>query len=897
MFLGPSLRRVEAEKFLYADYRPPVRRGDLVKLPPGTIVGMVDGVFDQELAVSPREVLSAVRRGVRVFGSSSMGALRAAEVPGVVGVGKIYQMFRSGLLEDDDEVALVFERESWRSLSEPMVNIRYAVERLVTPGTIDRESGSTIVAVAKRLPYPERNYQRILDEAGLGTKRDATQLIGMLRSYDLKRDDAISLLERIANDVEPNADEPSSRTVVPFMNDEDDRPDSEQARDVFSVTAPVMFWEFGETIEFHRVVQFLTLTGEILPHARAVVARLALRGIPFCEDLSRGPSLEESTQRVMDRLAAEWGLLTDEEVRVTLADCGLGAQSLESSLDDEISSQRMIRALVREGSEVFFAALRAQLFLDNLALKRAAARLGSLDFFARRATATPLTEQELAGARSKLCHALDVRDSRGLSREALAWGIDETALSTQVELIARARRAAQEHRAEQAKNRKASVSLPRNLRSRRKPKGEPRFSVDRRTAASAARRLRDVVGITRVAVITGLSDMGIPNAQAFRPDGHFSSTVGSGKSESAVGARIGAIMEEVEKWTQERYALREAESGDRSASFLTLRNAGRRRECPPPVDPCDLDLPFDSCYQPGLEMDWRECTDLVSGNPALVPRAALTMERLPCDIYFSPRAGRKVFGTNGLASGFTREDAICHALCEYIERHGDVVNEVLDANPGGSGKPNVKVLDNSTLLTSTVRLLRKIERTGRRVRIFDIRADVLVPTFRVRISTPAFGEEDLFGVTHHSAWGKASHPNPEVAVNMAILEAVQSVMTVTAGAREDLTVRSRSLGRHERTVAATRPAFASRNADAELPTVAFCSVDGLVSNDVREDIRWTVERVRDAGYPRVLVCDLTAEEIRPAVVVRVLIPGLETVNPFRTGVVARMGLLTDLLHP
>jgi hypothetical protein len=86
VFVGPSISREEAERHLGADFRPPCRRGDLEQMRRGCIVGIIDGVFHQDLAVSPREILQAVDRGVHVFGAASMGALRAAEVPGMRGI-------------------------------------------------------------------------------------------------------------------------------------------------------------------------------------------------------------------------------------------------------------------------------------------------------------------------------------------------------------------------------------------------------------------------------------------------------------------------------------------------------------------------------------------------------------------------------------------------------------------------------------------------------------------------------------------------------------------------------------------------------------------------------------------------------------------------------------------
>src|SRR4051812_34796576 len=105
VFLGPSLPLEHAKRTLPgADYRPPIKRGDLDAIPGGTIVGMIDGVFGQTLAISPEEIREAVDRGVTIYGSSSMGALRAAEVRGVLGVGRIFEMYRSGAIERDDGV-------------------------------------------------------------------------------------------------------------------------------------------------------------------------------------------------------------------------------------------------------------------------------------------------------------------------------------------------------------------------------------------------------------------------------------------------------------------------------------------------------------------------------------------------------------------------------------------------------------------------------------------------------------------------------------------------------------------------------------------------------------------------------------------------------------------------
>src|SRR5687767_2156797 len=90
VFIGPSLSLDQAKLILpNADYRAPIKRGDLDSIAPGTVVGIIDGVFAQNLAISPGEIREAVDNGVSVYGAASMGALRAAEVSSVAGVGRV----------------------------------------------------------------------------------------------------------------------------------------------------------------------------------------------------------------------------------------------------------------------------------------------------------------------------------------------------------------------------------------------------------------------------------------------------------------------------------------------------------------------------------------------------------------------------------------------------------------------------------------------------------------------------------------------------------------------------------------------------------------------------------------------------------------------------------------
>lgn len=203
VFLGPSLDADAAKNILDADYRPPASRGDIfmaVKEGAG-IIGLIDGVFFQACAIAHREILYALEEGVKVIGASSMGALRASEldVYGMEGVGRVYELYKEGELVSDDEVALLFDPETFKPLSEPLVNIRYNLELAEEKGIITKVVEEKILKVAKSLYYPERDYEIILSIAEEELNVDLKRLKKFLREdkRDLKREDAVAALKRI----------------------------------------------------------------------------------------------------------------------------------------------------------------------------------------------------------------------------------------------------------------------------------------------------------------------------------------------------------------------------------------------------------------------------------------------------------------------------------------------------------------------------------------------------------------------------------------------------------------------------------------------------------------------------------------------------------------------------
>ena len=208
VFLGPSLPRAEALALLAATYLPPVRKGDVYALLASGVrrVVIVDGIFHSGPSVWQRELLAAIDEGIEVLGAGSMGALRAAELHGLgmIGVGTVFEWFRDGLLDGDDEVALrhAGEEYGYRALSEPLVNLRATLRRATADGELGPDEEAELVAGLKRTYYPERSQRAVLSsrvvEAWPAARRDrfAAYLAGC--AIDIKAEDSRRVLAMCA---------------------------------------------------------------------------------------------------------------------------------------------------------------------------------------------------------------------------------------------------------------------------------------------------------------------------------------------------------------------------------------------------------------------------------------------------------------------------------------------------------------------------------------------------------------------------------------------------------------------------------------------------------------------------------------------------------------------------
>jgi hypothetical protein len=211
IFTGNSISHEDARKILRANYQPPVRRFQLEKFVQKgyKVIGIIDGIFFDRAAVGHREILSALNAGVKVIGGASMGALRASELDthGMIGVGKIYEWYRDGVIESDDEVAVSTNPDTFEPISVPLVNIRETLKAAFASGLLSKEEHSGLLQLAIDTYYPDRSYLGLVNEGakrGLFPEEKKKIILDFCASneVDVKREDAILVLETVKKLIE-----------------------------------------------------------------------------------------------------------------------------------------------------------------------------------------------------------------------------------------------------------------------------------------------------------------------------------------------------------------------------------------------------------------------------------------------------------------------------------------------------------------------------------------------------------------------------------------------------------------------------------------------------------------------------------------------------------------------
>ena len=384
------------------------------------------------------------------------------------------------------------------------------------------------------------------------------------------------------------------------------------------------------------------------------------------------------------------------------------------------------------------------------------------------------------------------------------------------------------------------------------------------------------IGVTRLADITDMDVLQIPNYSAVLPGTEDYIWVYSGKGPTREHAMASALMESIE-----RYSSLPA-GGPRKFVRSSYFELSKTRKM---LHPDEIVEPVRFEYRNDMPMDWLPGHDLASGEEVMVPASIALFRYTPPPPAVNPFA---YFHTNGLASGNVMEEAICHALCEVIERDAMSLAElrasaipfhvlrtiVYSLNLAGFPVPPVpadRFVDDPNVFPEVdisqvefepvKKLVRKFEIAGIPLIIKDITSDIGIPTFNA---------SSIEWVTHdygYLAEGHGAHPDARIALLRAITEVSQTRAANIQGARDDL--RTRRYGENNPD---------DKRAWQFMPSTKrekFSQVKTFFNEDILDDIKLILSRLRSIGLSRVIIVDLTNPEIGIPVV-RAIVPGLET---------------------
>ncbi|MFK7856731.1 MAG: YcaO-like family protein [Granulosicoccus sp.] len=351
------------------------------------------------------------------------------------------------------------------------------------------------------------------------------------------------------------------------------------------------------------------------------------------------------------------------------------------------------------------------------------------------------------------------------------------------------------------------------------------------------------MGITRIADVTGLDEIGIPVVMVCRPNSR-SVSVSQGKGSTLDAAKASGLMESIESFHAESITLplRIASTHDmNSSSYPTIVE--------------QLPVVRHSPFHKHHPISWIESIDLVSGKPYWLPYELVHTN------YTYPRpTGSGCFSasSNGLASGNSIVEATVHAICEVIERDALTLWTQMGASAQDRTSIDLDTVDNIACRTTLDKLVAAKQDTY----VWNITSDTGVPSYFAVI-------RDQYSQSSHIGVGAGTHLSHEVALLRALHEAVQVRTTYIVGARDDIYSEEYT----PEGKLAKQKAFGRYINDCSF-TTAFPASSGLASDSMESDLQTLLTCLKQVGIFKVLQVDLSKPEYKVPVV-RVVIPGLE----------------------
>ena len=276
---------------------------------------------------------------------------------------------------------------------------------------------------------------------------------------------------------------------------------------------------------------------------------------------------------------------------------------------------------------------------------------------------------------------------------------------------------------------------------------------------AAARVAAQAAGVTRLSDVSGLAPFAIPVFQATRPLARLLS-VSQGKGLTPRAAMVSALLEAVEM-----------DCAERLPAPQTLSSLRDRDEATHALWATDRRGALSIALNPAIPRGWLRGANLSAGGEVWIPWDLLSL-----DLTF-PSAGDILITSAGLATGNTDDEASVGAVAELLEH--DLQSVMRDLSP----KERRACELNLDSVTDPIArgLIGHIRNRGFALRAWNMGQEAGIAAFGCAVT-----DVHPLGTTLPPAAGSGCHPDRAVALVRAILEAVQSRITLIAGARDDL---------------------------------------------------------------------------------------------------------------
>ena len=384
------------------------------------------------------------------------------------------------------------------------------------------------------------------------------------------------------------------------------------------------------------------------------------------------------------------------------------------------------------------------------------------------------------------------------------------------------------------------------------------------------------IGITRISDITYMDKLYIPNYSCVLPGTEDYIWVYSGKGPTKQHAKVSAIMESIERYSSlPTYYPNKLITG----TFNKLKRSYNVLHPDEVVEP----LTFD--FQNDMLMDYVEGYDIINKVNILVPAALALFRFTPNPPSVNPFAFHH---TNGLASGNVFEEAVCHALCEVIERDaislaqlrasaipfhilysinnklrikGYKINSFSKEQFKDDNSIYPDVLISLEDYNPITQLIKKFKKFNIDLIIKDVTTDIKIPTFNVA---------SVEWISHdygYLAEGHGTHPDKRIALLRAITEVSQTRAANIQGARDDL---RKIKYNHNNTDDKNSWQFMSSQ-----KSINFADLITYQNDDILDDINLIIKLFKEIKLNKAIIVNLTNPKIKIPVV-RAIVPGLET---------------------